>query len=87
MNTSRSKSVKRKKARTGTTSESHLDFRASREYYGFLRGKILEGGNKNPVLYKLQEAKDEAAILRECGVKFKVVKIRMTYEVISEVIL
>jgi len=87
VNTSKSKSAKRKKARTKTTSAKELDFLSAGVYYGIvIRGKIL-GGKHCPNLYTQDEVFDEAACYIRAGGKFKVVKIRLTYEVISEVIL
>lgn len=84
VNTSKSKSAKRKKVPTGTTSESHLDYRASREYYGVVkRGKIEEFEPGNPVVYGM----NELVQLRHDYPRAKIVKIRMTLTVISEVIL
>ena len=84
VNTSKSKSAKRKKAHTATTSESHLDYRHSREYYGVVkRGKIEEFEPGNPIVYKL----DEIEYLRRDYPRAKVVKIRLTATVVSEVIL
>jgi hypothetical protein len=63
---------------------NHLDYRASREYYGVVRkGKIEEFEPGNPIVYKL----DEIEFLRRDYPRAKVVKIRLTAMVVSEVIL
>lgn len=62
----------------------HLDYRHSREYYGVVRkGKIEEYEPGNPIVYKL----NEVDVLRREYPKAKIVKFRMTIEVVSEVIL
>jgi hypothetical protein len=63
---------------------NHLDYRHSREYYGVVRkGKIEEFEPGNPIVYKL----DEIEFLRRDYPRAKVVKIRLTAMVVSEVIL
>lgn len=62
---------------------SLLDFTNSREYYGVMvRGKLQPDAD-NPYIYKLNEV-DE---LRRDYPRGKIVKIRLTYQVIAEVIL
>lgn len=63
---------------------SPLDYSASRVYYGVVqRGKLVEYEPGNPIIYKLDEEEE----LRRDYPRAKVVKIRMTLEVIAEVIL
>ena len=65
-------------------SKRYLDYRTTREYYGVVkRGKIVEHTPGYPIIYTL----DEVSLLRSEFPKAKVVKIRMTAEVVSEVIL
>lgn len=62
---------------------NHLDYKHSREYYGVVRrGKIEEFEPGNPVIYGL----DEQVQLRHDYPRAKVVKFRMTIQVIAEVI-
>lgn len=51
--------------------------------YGIMERGRIDGGMSNPNLYSLQEAKGQAT---RFGRKAKVVKIRVTHEVIAEVI-
>jgi hypothetical protein len=85
MKDSKRKSKPSKKSRMPTSIPSnHLDYRASREYYGVVRkGKIEEFEPGNPIVYKL----DEIEFLRRDYPRAKVVKIRLTAMVVSEVIL
>lgn len=81
MKDSKSKSQPSKKSQTQT---NFLDYRVSREYYGVVRrGKLEEFEPGNPVVYGL----NEQVQLRHDYPRAKVVKIRMTLTVISEVIL
>jgi len=78
-----------KKKSKSSKNQNHfdLDFITAGVYYGIVvRGKIL-GGKKSPNLYTKDEVYDEAAVFIRDRVKIKVVKIRLTYTVISEVIL
>ena len=81
MKDSKSKSKPSKKSRTLSNT---LDYRQSREYYGVIkRGKIEEFEPGNPVIYGL----NEVDVLRHHYPRAKVVKMRMTIEVIAEVTL
>lgn len=60
-----------------------LDFTNSRDYYGVIVKGKLQPDSDNPYLYGL----DETDQLREDYPRAKVVKIRLTYKVVAEVIL
>jgi UDP-N-acetylmuramoylalanine-D-glutamate ligase len=85
MKVSKSKSKPSKKSQKPINIPSnHLDYHATREYYGVVkRGKLEEYEPGNPIVYKL----DEVEYLRRDYPRAKVVKIRMTLTVISEVTL
>jgi hypothetical protein len=82
---SKSKSKPSKKSRKRTPDlPSHLDYEQSRVYYGVVcKGKVEEYEPGNPIIYKL----NEIDMLREEYPKAKIVKMKMTIRVISEVIL
>jgi hypothetical protein len=80
----KSKPSKKSQKPTQDRPSNHLDFRHSREYYGVVhKGRIVEFEPGNPILYKLNEIE----ALRRDYPRAKVVKIRLTAMVISEVIL
>lgn len=80
----KSKPSKKSQKPTQDRPSDYLDYRASREYYGVVKkGKLEEYESGNPIIYKL----DEIDMLREEYPKAKIVKMKMTIEVISEVIL
>jgi UDP-N-acetylmuramyl tripeptide synthase len=80
----KSKPLKKSRKCTPNLPSNHLDYKQSREYYGVVKkGKIEEYEPGNPIIYKL----DEIDMLREEYPKAKIVKMRMTLTVISEVIL
>lgn len=73
-----------KDSKSKSKPSNHLDYKQSREYYGVVKkGKIEEYEPGNPIIYKL----DEIDMLREEYPKAKIVKMRMTLTVISEVTL
>jgi len=83
---SKPKSNPLKKLRNPTQDRpsNHLDYQQSREYYGVVKkGKIEEFEPGNPIIYKL----NEIDMLRAEYPRAKVVKMRMTIRVVSEVIL
>ena len=80
MKGSKRKSKPSKKLRTPI---SILDFTNSREYYGVVVKGVLQPDAENPYLYKLEELD----LLRADYPRGKVVKIRLTYQVIAEVTL
>jgi hypothetical protein len=80
----KSKPLKKLRKCTQDLPSNHLDYKQSREYYGVVKkGKIEEYEPGNPIIYKL----DEIDMLREEYPKAKIVKMRMTLTVVSEVIL
>jgi hypothetical protein len=69
---------------TKKSKTEYLDYTQSREYYGVVRkGKIEEFEPGNPVIYK----PNEIDALRRDYPRAKVVKMRLTVQVIAEVIL
>jgi hypothetical protein len=81
---SKSKPLKKSRNQSLTPRSNPLDYHASREYYGVVRrGKLEEFEPGNPVVYGL----NEQVQLRHDYPRAKVVKIRMTLAVISEVTL
>jgi hypothetical protein len=80
----KSKPLKKSRKPTQDRPSDYLDYEQSREYYGVVKkGKIEEGEPGNPVIYKL----NELDMLRMEYPRAKVVKMKMTIRVISEVIL
>jgi hypothetical protein len=80
----KSKPLKKLRKPTQDRPSNHLDYQQSREYYGVVKkGKIEEFEPGNPVIYKL----NEIDVLRAEYPRAKVVKMRMTIRVVSEVIL
>lgn len=81
-----SKPSKKSQSKSGRQDlhSDYLDYEQSREYYGVVRkGKIEEYEPGNPIIYKL----NEIDMLREEYPKAKIVKMKLTVRVISEVIL